>query len=156
MPTGDDLRALMRRFPAPVAVLTFEVDGRRHGITVGSLVSLSLDPPLVGVSIGRDTSAHEPLRDADGFALSLLSGEQAAVAQHFARSVPPIAMWERVEAREGVRGPLLAGALAWIECRHWAEYDVGDHTFFVGEVQRLEPGGEGAGLVYREGSYHAA
>src|SRR5437764_651244 len=62
MATGGDLRALMRRFPGGVAVVTIDLDGERLGLTVGSLVSLSLDPPLVGISISKDAALHELLR----------------------------------------------------------------------------------------------
>jgi flavin reductase (DIM6/NTAB) family NADH-FMN oxidoreductase RutF len=157
VPTGDELRTVMRRFPAGVAVLTVDDDGSRHGITVGSLVSLSLDPVLVGVSLGRDTIAHGLVRNAGGFVISLLAGDQAQLAQHFARSVPPIAQWEGIALRPAEwRAPLLEGALGWLECRSWAEYAAGDHTIFVGEVERLELGRSGDGLVYREGGYHPA
>ena len=74
--TGDELREVMRRFPAPVAVVTARVDDERYGFTAGSVVSLSLEPPLVGVSVGRDSSSHEPMRRAGGFAISLLSEHQ--------------------------------------------------------------------------------
>ena len=155
--TGDELRELMRRFPAPVAVVTTEVDGERYGLTVGSLVSLSLDPPLVGISIGRDSSSHEPIRRAGRFTASLLAGSQASVAQHFARSgIPPVALWVGAEVRAGQFGPLIEGALAWLECRIAAEHEAGDHTIFVGEVVRGEPGAGGSGLVYREGTYYPA
>jgi flavin reductase (DIM6/NTAB) family NADH-FMN oxidoreductase RutF len=155
--TGDELRELMRRFPAPVAVVTTTVDDERYGLTVGSLVSLSLDPPLVGISIGRESSSHEPIRRAGRFAVSLLSGDQASIAQHFARSgIPPIALWTGVDVREGDYGPLVEGALAWLECTKWAEYHAGDHTLFLGEVARGELGGFGPGLVYRDSRYQSA
>ena len=140
----------MRRFPAGIAVLTLPLP---FGVTVGSLVSLSLEPPLVGFSIGHDTQAHELVRDHGGFALSLLAADQAAVAQHFARSVPPIAQWVGIDAREGARGPLLAGATGWIQCALDAEHAVGDHTFFVGRVERVELGGATRGLFYLGGRY---
>jgi flavin reductase (DIM6/NTAB) family NADH-FMN oxidoreductase RutF len=152
--TGAELREVMRRFPAPVAVVTTTVDEERYGLTVGSLVSLSLEPPLVGISIGRESSSHEPIRRAGRFAASLLSGEQEELAQHFARSgIPPIALWSGVDVREGDIGPLVEGALAWLECRTWAEYPAGDHTIFVGEVLRGELGAVGSGLVYRLSRY---
>ena len=155
--TGDELREVMRRFPAPVAVVTAQVDDERYGLTVGSLVSLSLEPPLVGISIGRDSSSHEPLRRAGGFAVSLLSAAQERIAQHFARSgIPPLVLWDGVDVRAGARGPLVEGALAWFECRTWAEYGAGDHTLFVGEVVSYELGTRGLGLVYRESTYHPA
>jgi flavin reductase (DIM6/NTAB) family NADH-FMN oxidoreductase RutF len=152
--TGDELRELMRRFPAPVAVVTTTVDDERYGLTVGSLVSLSLEPPLVGISIGRDSSSHEPIRRAGRFAVSVLSGEQESVAQHFARSgIPPVALWAGVDVREGEFGPRLEDALAWLDCRIWADYDAGDHTIFVGEVLGGELGTVGSGLVYRLSRY---
>src|SRR5918995_4881634 len=140
----------MRRFPAGIAVLTLR---RPYGITIGSLASISLDPPLVGVAIGRDTQAHELIRDEGGFAISVLASGQDSLAQHFARSVPPIAQWEGIDARQGTRGPLLDDALAWLECARRAEHVTGDHTFFVAEVERIELGREGDGLVYRAGGY---
>jgi flavin reductase (DIM6/NTAB) family NADH-FMN oxidoreductase RutF len=152
--TGEELREVMRRFPAPVAVVTTELDGERFGLTVGSLVSLSLQPPLVGISIGRDSSSHEPLRRAGVWAASLLAGDQTRVAQHFARSgIPPVALWNGVDVHDGQRGPLVDDALAWLECRTVSEHEAGDHTIFVGEVESSELGRSGSGLVYREGTF---
>jgi 3-hydroxy-9,10-secoandrosta-1,3,5(10)-triene-9,17-dione monooxygenase reductase component len=153
--TGDELREVMRRFPTPVAVVTARTDDERYGFTAGSVVSLSLEPPLVGVSVGRDSSSHEPMRRAGGFAISLLSEHQTDVAQHFARSgIPPVVLWEGTNVRDSARGPLVEGAVAWLECKTWAEYDAGDHTFFVGEVVSLELGDLARGLVYRDSTYH--
>ena len=155
--TGDELRETMRRFPAPVAVVTTEVDDERFGLTVGSLVSLSLSPPLVGISIGKDSSSHEPLRRADGWTASLLAADQGHVAQHFARSgIPPIALWNGVDVRDSARGPLVVGALAWLLCRTISEHDAGDHTILVGEVESTELGRSGQRLIYRGGEYHPA
>ena len=134
-------------------MLTVEVDGERLGLTIGSLVSLSLDPPLVGVSVSGQAAMHELLRRADGFALSLLAGDQEAVAQHFARGVPPIALWEGISVRdESESPPFLAGAVGWLRCRLWHECEAGDHTFFIGEVLQVESGG-GRPLVYYGQSY---
>jgi flavin reductase (DIM6/NTAB) family NADH-FMN oxidoreductase RutF len=152
--TGEELREVMRRFPAPVAVVATELDGERFGLTVGSLVSLSLEPPLVGISIGKESSSYEPLRRAGGWTASLLSGSQTTVAQHFARrGIPPVVLWDGVEVRDGAHGPLVAGALSWLECRTVAEHDAGDHTIFVGEVESAELGATGPGLVYRDSAF---
>ena len=155
--TGEELREVMRRFPAPVAVVTAALDGERFGLTVGSLVSLSLRPPLVGISIGKDSSSHEPIRRAGGWAASLLGAEQVHVAQHFARSgIPPVALWVGVDVRDGARGPLVEGAIGWLECKTVADHDAGDHTIFVGEVESTDLGGAGEGLVYRGGEFRPA
>ena len=141
----------MRRFPHGVAVLTVDAAGQRLGLTVGSLVSLSLEPSLVGVAIRRDAAMHELLREAGGFALSLLAEGQEWLAQHFARGVPPIALWHGIASREGAAGaPLLVGALGWLECRLAHEVETGDHTFFVGEVLSAELGPPAPPLVHYE------
>jgi flavin reductase (DIM6/NTAB) family NADH-FMN oxidoreductase RutF len=144
----------MRGFPAGVAVLTIGLENDRLGLTVGSLVSLSLDPPLVGVAVSRQAAMHELLRAADGFALSLLAGDQESLAQHFARGVPPFAHWHGIATREGAAGaPLLDGALGWLESRLAAEHPAGDHTFFVGEVLSVEAGRAEPPLAYLGGRY---
>ena len=152
--TGEELRAAMRRFPSGIAVVTIEVDGRRFGVTVGSLVSLSLEPALVGISIGHQSSFHEPLREAGSFVVNLLAGDQAPLAQHFARSVPPLALWAGIPVRaDAGPEPRLAGALAWLGCATVAQHEVGDHTFFVGEVLWSERGRQGEALAYLDGAY---
>jgi flavin reductase (DIM6/NTAB) family NADH-FMN oxidoreductase RutF len=154
MGTPAALTAVMRRVPFGVAVVTVDLEGERLGLTVGSFVSLSLEPPLVGVSIAREAAVHELLHRAGGFALSLLAAGQEAVAQHFARGVPPLAHWHGIAHREGARGaPLIEGALGWLECRVWAEHDAGDHTFFVGEVLGCELGEAQPPLLYLDGRY---
>jgi flavin reductase (DIM6/NTAB) family NADH-FMN oxidoreductase RutF len=147
----------MRRIPTAVAVVTVDVDGQRLGLTVASLVSLSVDPPLVGAAVSRAAALHELLREAGGFAVSLLAAGQETLAQHFARGVPPIALWEGIDTRDGARGPLLEGALGWLECQTWASYPAGDHTLFAGLVESVQAGATDARpVVYLEQRYTAS
>ena len=135
-------------------MLTVDANGERIGLTVGSLVSLSLDPPLVGVAVSRQAAMHEILRRAEVFGLSLLAGDQDGLAQHFARGVPPIRLWHAIPLRDGSASPpLLDAALGWLVCRPWAEYDAGDHTLFVGEVAAVERGRAAAPLLYVDRRY---
>jgi flavin reductase len=145
----------MGRFPAGVAVVTVDANGQRLGLTVASLVSLSLQPPLVGVAIRKDAALHELLRDAPEFAVSMLAAGQEHVAQHFARGVPPIALWEGVPLRLAPGPPQIDGALGWLRCRRTAEHDAGDHTFFAGEVSSAEPGQTDRPLVFHRQAYSA-
>ena len=155
MAGGDELRAVMGRFPAGVAVVTVELDGQRVGLTVASLVSLSLEPPLVGFAVRRDAALHELLRDAGQFGVSMLAAGQEALAQHFARGVPPIALWERIPLRQTQGPPQLDGAVGWLLCRTESEHATGDHTFFVGAVERAEPGPAERPLVFHRQAYGA-
>jgi 3-hydroxy-9,10-secoandrosta-1,3,5(10)-triene-9,17-dione monooxygenase reductase component len=154
---GDELRSAMRRFAAGIAVVTFVADGERDGLTVGSLVSLSLEPPLIGISIGLDSARYEPLRRAGRFAVSILAGGQMRIAQHFARSgIPPLALWSGIPLRESEHAePLIDGAVAWLGCSTKTEHWAGDHTIFVGEVEWIELGEDGPGLVYFRSEYRA-
>jgi flavin reductase (DIM6/NTAB) family NADH-FMN oxidoreductase RutF len=135
-----------------VSVVVAELDGRRHGLTVSSLVSLSLEPPLVGISIAREASLHELLRDAGSWAASILGGDQEHLAQHFARSVPPLVLWDGIELRED-DPRLLAGAAGWLLARTVEEVQVGDHTFFVGRVESVEEGTAATSLTYVHRGY---
>ena len=143
----------MRRYPSGISVGGVDAGGQRLAVTMGSLVSLSLEPPLVGISIGKQNALHELLREASEFGVSILSGEQEALASHFARGLPPIALWEGVAVREGDGPPLLEGALGWLRCSVSAECDAGDHTFFVGGVESAELGANGEPLVYVGSDY---
>jgi flavin reductase (DIM6/NTAB) family NADH-FMN oxidoreductase RutF len=151
---GEEQRALFRRWPAGVSVVVAEVDGRRAGLTVSSLVSLSLEPRLVGISISLQASLHGVLQDARTWAVSILSGEQAHVAQHFARGVPPIALWDGIVVRDD-DPRLLADAVGWLTARTVDEIRTGDHTFFVGEIETLEQGAAPTALVYVKREYRS-
>jgi flavin reductase (DIM6/NTAB) family NADH-FMN oxidoreductase RutF len=154
MELGADQRALFRRWPAGVSVVVAEVEGRRAGLSISALISLSLEPPLVGVAVAREAALHELLVDAGEWGVSMLAGDQEHVAQHFARGVPPIAMWSGIEVR--VDDPrLLAGAAGWLVARTVDRIAVGDHSLFVGEIERLEDGHAETSLVHVHGGYRA-
>ena len=157
MADGEELRALLGRFPTGVAVVTVDADGQRLGLTVGSLVGLSLDPPLVGCSISRQAALHELLREAGGCAISLLAAGQDWLAEHFARGVPPIGMWHGIATQPGASGaPLLVGALGWLECALRDEVAAGTHTLFVCEALSVEHGVDAPALVRVRGAYAPA
>jgi flavin reductase (DIM6/NTAB) family NADH-FMN oxidoreductase RutF len=149
-----ELQTLMRRVPHGVAVLTVDTGGERLGLTVDSFVSLSLEPPLVGVAVSRQAAMHELVREAGGFALSLLAAGQEGVAQHFARGVPPIAHWHGIPVRAD-DPRLIDGAAGWLVARTVHELVTGDHTFFVGEVTAIEHGHAESSLVYSRRAYQA-
>jgi len=150
---GDDLRAVMGRFPTGVAVITVDLDGERVGLTLGTLVSLSIDPPLAGFAIRKDAALHELLRRASDFGVSLLAAGQEGVAQHFARGVPPIGLWQEIGVLDEDGPPLLAGAVGWLRGKVHAEHPAGSHTFFVGEIESAEPGLSDRPLAYVRQTY---
>jgi 3-hydroxy-9,10-secoandrosta-1,3,5(10)-triene-9,17-dione monooxygenase reductase component len=149
---GAEQRSLFRRWPTGVSVVVAESGTRRAGLTVNSLVSLSLEPQLVGISLARSASLFEVLREAGEWAVSLLAGNQDHLAQHFARSVPPLVLWDGIAVREN-DPRLLEDAVGWLLVRTIQEVDAGDHVFFIGEVQSIDRGPGKGSLVYLDRAY---
>ena len=128
------LRSCLGRFATGVTVVSFDAGEGPRGVTVNSFTSVSLDPPLVLVSIAKRAAAHEALRDQP-FCVNVLGAEQAALAKRFAGG--NAGAHPRFDYEPG-RAPRLLGALAHVDCNPWRAYDAGDHTLFVGEVTAFE------------------
>lgn len=123
--------------------------GAVHGITVSAFLSLSLDPPLVGVAIDRLARVYEPLVRAERFCVSVLAEDQGLVSDYFAAR--PVAA--PVGALVPFHGTFaVAGALAHIACRTVQRSVVGDHDLLVGEVERVAVH-DGAPLLYFRSDY---
>lgn len=127
-PRAQHFRGSLGRFATGVAIVTFDGVSKRHGITVNSFTSVSMEPPLVLVSIARTTKAHDELAGRP-FTVNILGAEQQSLALHFAGKPGREPQWV-----EGNVAPRLAGVLAFFECTPWAAYDGGDHTLYLGEV----------------------
>jgi len=141
-PLQHYLRGSLGRFTTGVAVVTFDAPGRRHGLTVNSFTSASMEPPLVLVSIQRSVRAHDLLRDRP-FTVNILGAEQQQLAMHFAGKPAVEPAWV-----EGEHAPRLAGVLSFFECTPWAQYDAGDHTLFLGEIANFDyRSGDALGFV---------
>jgi flavin reductase (DIM6/NTAB) family NADH-FMN oxidoreductase RutF len=143
---------LFRRWPAGVCVVVAQSGARRAALTVSSLESLSLDPPLVSITLSRSASLYEVLREAGEWGVSILAADQEAVARHFARNVPPIALWDGIALRPD-EPLLLEGAVGWLVAATVEEVRAGDHAIFVGEVRRLLAGAGAGSLVYLDRRY---
>lgn len=153
-PSGDDQRALFRRWPAGVSIVAAEANGRRGGMTVSSLVSLSLEAQLVGISIAHDASLHAVLEETPDWAVSILSGSQQLTARHFAQSLEPDELWAGIDVRDD-DPRLLRDAAGWLVARTVDRVGTGDHTLYVGEVVSCEQGPAADSLVYVHRGYVA-
>jgi flavin reductase (DIM6/NTAB) family NADH-FMN oxidoreductase RutF len=150
----DDFLTLLSRYPEGASVVTVDAEGRRFGLTIGSLVSLSLDPPLIGFTVPSDEPIHDILSIAGGCAISILAGGQEWLAEHFEASERPIAMWHGLAAEPGAAGaPLFVGALGWLECTLLDSAELGSHTLFVCDVRQVEGGTEAPALMRLRGKY---
>ena len=154
--TGPDLRAVMHRFPHGVAVVTVDDQGQRVGLTVSSLVSLSIEPPFVGFAVARHAAIHGLLLEAGVFALSLLAESQEAAAEHFARGVPPLVHWLGIDLVPDVEDPpLIAGAVGWIRADVAWSSPAGTHTLVAGAVTWTGVGPGERALARARGTWSA-
>ena len=138
MPSAAEFRQLMGLFTTGVCVVSIETgQGSIAAMTVNSFVSVSLDPMLVSWSIQNTNSQFALYRDADRFAISILSHEQAELARRYAaRGDTLLQSSDFVQSDQGL--PVIAGALGYLECDGWSHYEAGDHTMLFGEVRGLQ------------------
>lgn len=153
--TSLDLRAALGMFATGVTIVTAENQGERIGATVSSFNSVSLDPPLILFSVGRNSKAFPAWNSVKRFAVNVLDQSQRDLSSRFGRSQGD--KWQGVDTLRGEASgaALLPGALAWLECETHSILDGGDHIIILGRVLTLtRHGGEAAQpLVFFGGSY---
>ncbi|HET7023943.1 MAG TPA: flavin reductase family protein [Gemmatimonadales bacterium] len=147
-----DFRRLLGHFATGVTVLTTRAPGGGPaGMTVNSLASVSLLPPLLSVSIDRTADVHDVLVHASRFVVNILDAGQEGLSRRFAQSESD--RFAGVGWHPSTDGePVLDGALAHIECEHFAVHPGGDHTILVGRVTGGATRG-GSPLLYYRGGY---
>jgi flavin reductase (DIM6/NTAB) family NADH-FMN oxidoreductase RutF len=148
-------RDAVGRFATGVTVVTTHDEDEFRAMTANSFTSVSLDPPLVLICVVKSASIHEPIASSRRFAINILGEDQEDVSGLFARHGELEEPMGGVPYHLGQLGvPLIEGALGWLECRLWADYDGGDHTIYVGEVAEIhvERAG-GRPLLFFAGGY---
>lgn len=140
-------RDTLGRFATGVTVVTTAHGDHEHGMTANAFVSVSLEPPLVAVSVAKRARMHSLVQGSGRFGVSVLAEDQEAVARHFAGS-PDAAI--DVPLRRHGNLPLVGGGVAWLTAAVTAAHDAGDHTLFVGEVDWLDDA-RGTPLLFYEG-----
>jgi flavin reductase (DIM6/NTAB) family NADH-FMN oxidoreductase RutF len=116
-------------------VVTAHDNVRDHGMTVNAFVSVSLDPPLVLVSLDHKSSMHRILPGVEKFGISVLTEHQESLSNHFAgRTVEGLHI--PFVRHDGV--PLIADAAAHFVVRKVQEHPAGDHTLYIGQVEHFE------------------
>ena len=149
-------RKTLAQFATGVTVITTRApSGEFLGVTASSFNSVSLTPPLILWSLAGTASSMPAFRGNAHYVVNVLAASQVTLCRHFATVKTD--RFVGVPHRIGERGmPILEGALAWFECHNRSRYDEGDHTIFVGEVERcgMHPGAESiAPLVFQNGVF---
>ena len=128
-------RNALGRFASGVTVVTTEHENHVHGMTANAFVSVSVDPPLVLVSLDNRSYMHRILPSVGRYGVSVLAEDQERLSNHFAgRTVEGLHI--RFTARNSI--PLLEGAVAYFVAGVIDAHPAGDHTLYIGRVEHFE------------------
>ena len=153
--SADTFKNTLRLFPAGVTVVTIKTGEETHGLTVSAFVSVSAEPPLIAVAIDGRNRGHEMLENSDAvFAVNFLNESQSALSNNFAWGDHDRFAASGVEWKTAVTGaPILADALAYLDCTVYSRTRMGSHTLYIGEVQASEVNEDQTPLVYYNRAY---
>ncbi len=167
--SNDEFRAAMSRLAAGVVLVTAREpgldpddpsapEGEDVGMTATSFLSVSLDPPLVMVSLREGSRMDDLLAEQPLWAVSVLAESQRHIAGRFAMKgrISDRLLFEDIPYVRGAMSgaPVIGGALAALECRTEQTVRAGDHTLVIGRVLTATvPSGDGAPLAYFRGRY---
>lgn len=149
-----EFRASLAMFATGVTIVTARsADGELVGLTASSFNSVSLNPPLVLWSLSQAASAMAALSTGSHYVINILAADQKTLAERFAGKRE--GRWSDVSFTENEAGlPLLDGAAATFECFNRSRYEEGDHTIFVGEVERCRHREGVSPLLFHGGKFY--
>lgn len=156
MPVDPErLRAIMRHWSTGICIVSASEHGHVHGMTVNSFTSVTLEPPLVLVSLERITRTHGMVERTGAFAVSILHDGQQALSERFAgRDTEHAERFDGVATHTHSSGaPVLDDCLATLDCRVVAQHVVGTHSLFLGEALAGEAHNHRPPLLYFRRDY---
>jgi flavin reductase len=144
-------RRIMGHFATGVTVVTAYQNSEIHGMTANAVASLSLHPPLILVAVDKSAAMHASLTASRCFALNILTEGQEHISRRFAiRGPKEVNDLTWIKAASGA--PILADALAYVDCRLADVLPGGDHDIFIGEILAGDSR-DGSPLLYFGGKY---
>jgi flavin reductase (DIM6/NTAB) family NADH-FMN oxidoreductase RutF len=151
----EDFRGALAALPAGVTVITsVGADGELAGATVSAFMSLSLEPPLVLVSLSATARTALAIRSAGAFCAHIVGARQTEAAMRFAAGgADKFAGLDHRPSLSGV--PVLADFDVSLECSLAAEHAAGDHVLYVGLVERVNTTSKGEAVVWYDRRFHA-
>jgi flavin reductase (DIM6/NTAB) family NADH-FMN oxidoreductase RutF len=142
-------RRTLGMFATGVTVVTTQVGEQVHGMTANAFMSVSLEPPLVLISVDRRARMHSLLHEGKRYGISVLGAEQEELSEHFAGRREGASEARFVVVRET---PLVDGAVAQLVAKVVRSYWGGDHSLFLGQVEYARYA-EGRPLLFHGGRY---
>ncbi len=150
--TKDEFKAALGKFASGVTVVTTkDASGNLHGLTVSAFSSVSMNPPLILVCILKTTGSYSSFEKSKTFIVNILDESQQQVSNRFASHSDDKFSGQNYDLNENGL-PVLADCLVNLECTLKHSYDGGDHTIFVGEIEKAIIT-HGRPLLYWSGNY---
>ena len=148
----QELRRVMGHFATGVTVITTkDKDGAPQGLTANAFMSLSLNPPLVLISVDKGATCYACFEAGNGFTVNLLAEGQEEISKRFATK--GIDKFSGLQWHPGINGAaILDGVIGSVECKITQCHDGGDHTIVVGEIRNVSATGERP-LLFFKGKY---
>ena len=148
----QELRRVMGHFATGVTVITTkDKDGGPNGLTANAFMSLSLNPPLVIISVDKNATCYSCFEIQNGFTVNFLSEDQEEISRRFATKGAD--KFSGLKWHAGANGAaVIDGALGFVECRITQCHDGGDHTIVVGEIVNVAADGDRP-LLFFKGMY---
>ena len=132
--------AAMARLASGVVMVTTTVEGRPWGLTVSACCSISVDPPLILVSLNRRTESAKAIRTKRMFGVSVLRDDQRELAQRGAAAGQPKFVDDFCQPDPETPSPAISRALYHLDCTVEGDHDAGTHALLIGRVRRVIPG----------------
>jgi flavin reductase (DIM6/NTAB) family NADH-FMN oxidoreductase RutF len=154
--TGESFRSAMRHLASGVSVITTGQGGQRTGLTATSVSSLSMDPPSLVVCISRTSTTLQAMRENRAFGVNFLAADHRELADRFAgrSNVSGAARYQGGEWITLVTGaPILADALAAIDCSIDTIMEWNTHAVVIGRVEAVHQPGSAQALVHWRCTY---
>lgn len=147
-----DFRDVLGRFASGITVVAGLDDGEPVGFACQSFASLSLDPPLVMLAVGKTSSSWPRIERGGRFCVNILAEDQRATCAALGRSGAD--KFADVSWSAGEHGTVrIDGALAYVECELHAVHEAGDHYLVTAEVVALDAREDGRPLLYFRSRY---
>ena len=150
----DQFKFVMRQWASGVTVVTMQTETRRHGLTISGFLSVSLEPPLVLISIGEEMTSEALLKESAAFVVNFLRDDQSELSDRFAGRLGAVDRLEGVPTQPSISGaPILQDCLAWLDCRVVQTVAAGDHVLYIGEVMAAGMNEPAKPLLYWNADY---
>jgi flavin reductase (DIM6/NTAB) family NADH-FMN oxidoreductase RutF len=145
-------RAVMRRHPSGVTVVTSLREGEPRGITLSAFASVSVNPPMVLICVNREARSYLYISSSLIFCVNLLGTTQRELAERFSGRIKEHQFDDIAWSTDVTGAPVLDGTIGHFDCAVEAEHHAGSHSIFIGRVLACATR-EGAPLGYYEGEF---